>query len=442
MVSIVDELPGNSEAIKRLRSEITLGARTSLPVLLLGETGSGKEVAAHLIHRLSTRSSQPFVAINIAAIPDSLASAEIVGYGKGAFTGATESKPGLLERANEGTVFLDEIAEASLDLQSLLLSVLETNSVRRLGEGSSLNLNVRLLSATNRDLDEAVEAGAFRADLANRLSAVRIRIPPLRERQEEIPALAEHMLTEISKRVGKQFVLTEKAAKRLQQYTFPGNFRELHNILERAAIYSPDGSIDEGQISLPTRTRAKRRRPSATVQLQAARSEAEGLKRELESVRARSIPAQPIWQGRGFVTFHDYCFVLMPFGDTRDLQAVYRDHVKPVLERCGLRCERADDIYDVTGVMQSVWEGINKARIVVADLTERNANVFYELGIAHTLGKPVIMLAQSIDSVPFDLRHLRCIVYSYTPRGARMLEENLERTIRTVLSGSAEFGRT
>ena len=173
-----------------------------------------------------------------------------------------------------------------------------------------------------------------------------------------------------------------------------------------------------------------------------ARHQIELLQTELEAIRATSIAAQPIWQGRGFPTRYDYCFVLMPFGDVRDLQAVYRDHVKAVIERCGLRCERADDIYDVTGVMQSVWEGINRARLVVADLTERNPNVFYELGIAHTLGKPVIMLTQSIDFVPFDLRHLRCIEYSYTPRGADQLEQALERTIKTVLSSAADLGTT
>jgi hypothetical protein len=130
----------------------------------------------------------------------------------------------------------------------------------------------------------------------------------------------------------------------------------------------------------------------------------------------------------------------MPFADTSDVQKVYRDHVKPVLESvCGLRCERADDIYDINGVMQSVWEGINRARLVVADLTGKNPNVFYELGIAHTLGKPVIILTQSMEFVPFDLRHLRCIVYEYKPRSITKLETALENTVKRVLSGSLGF---
>jgi hypothetical protein len=127
----------------------------------------------------------------------------------------------------------------------------------------------------------------------------------------------------------------------------------------------------------------------------------------------------------------------MPFSDAADVQRVYRDHVRPILQdRCGLRCERADDIYDISGVMQSVWEGINRAQLVIADLTQRNSNVFYELGIAHTLGKPVIMLTQSMDFVPFDLRHLRCIVYEYKPATIGNFERILERTVRTVLSSA------
>jgi hypothetical protein len=201
----------------------------------------------------------------------------------------------------------------------------------------------------------------------------------------------------------------------------------------------PGPTIDVKALDLPTISSPKRRPALGTVRLEAAHRQIAGLQKEFDALRATSINAQPIWQGKRFRTWHDYCFVLMPFGDIHHLQTVYQDHVKAIIERCGLRCERADDIYDVSGVMQSVWEGINRARVVVADLTERNANVFYELGIAHTLGKPVIMLSQSIDFVPFDLRHLRCIVYTYTPRGATQLEQALERTMKTLLSNSADL---
>jgi hypothetical protein len=243
----------------------------------------------------------------------------------------------------------------------------------------------------------------------------------------------------ISARLGRSLMLAPKAVEALQRYSFPGNFRELENLLQRAALTVSSHTIGVSALNLPVIPSLKRQRERTTPRREAARREVEVLKRELDAVRSVSINAQPIWQGRRFRTRHDYCFVLMPFVEISDLQAVYRDHVKSVIERSGLRCERADDIYDVSGVMQSVWEGINRARLVVADLTERNANVFYELGIAHTLGKPVIMLSQSIDFVPFDLRHLRCIVYTYTPRGAIQLEQALERTIKTALSNAADL---
>jgi len=165
--------------------------------------------------------------------------------------------------------------------------------------------------------------------------------------------------------------------------------------------------------------------------------------RDLEQlVRGAAKPREfrryvPLWGDSQVDVEDDYCFVLMPFGEDLDLQKVYRNHVKPVVEtRCSLRCERADDIYDIAGVMQSVWDGINRARVVVAELTGRNPNVFYELGVAHTLGKPVVMLSQSIDDVPSDLRHLRCILYRYRPDAIGSFENALEKTIKSVLARS------
>ena len=174
------------------------------------------------------------------------------------------------------------------------------------------------------------------------------------------------------------------------------------------------------------------------------RSDDESLRRDIATVRAElnaihrsTIVANPIWEGRRFSSEVDYCFVLMPFADKNDMQTVYTDHIKPVIEkRCHLRCERADDIHDISGVMQSVWESINRARIVIAEMTDRNPNVFYELGIAHTLGKPVIMITQSMDYVPFDLKHLRCIVYEFKPGAIDRFKESLEKTIRRVLSST------
>jgi len=206
-------------------------------------------------------------------------------------------------------------------------------------------------------------------------------------------------------------------------------------MIERSIIISSGDKITLKDITIPQRTKTiPKPDPLSLI------SEIDNLKSELDNIRNNSINASPIWEGRNFPTESDYCFILMPFADTSDVQKVYRDHVKPVLEsRCGLRCERADDIYDISGVMQSVWEGINRARLVVADLTGKNANVFYELGIAHTLGKPVIVLTQSMEFVPFDLRHLRCIVYEYKPRSITKLETALENTVKRVLSGSLGF---
>jgi sigma54-dependent transcription regulator len=440
MPSLVDQLlPGDSDLLQVVREEILQAAQLSVPVLLLGETGTGKEVAARLIHELSGRSEHPFVAVNLAALPRSLAAAQLIGHAKGAFTGADRDRQGFFEIANSGTLFLDEIAEATQETQIILLRMLEEKSVRRLGESTARRIDARVIAATSTDITALVSAGSFRAGLFYRLSSVQIRIPALRERRADIPALASLALTRLSSRFGKEHTLTADAVEALLQYSFPGNFRELESILARAALRTTKVAIDVSALDLPRTPTRRRKRSTAASRLEAETRQLQLLQREVDLLRATRIAAQPIWQGRGFVVQHDYCFVLMPFAEERDLQVIYSDHLRPVVERCGLRCERADDIYDISGVMQSVWEGINKARVVIADLTGRNANVFYELGIAHTLGKPVIMLTQAIDFIPFDLRHLRCIVYSYTPPGAAQLERALERTIRTVLSAALDL---
>jgi hypothetical protein len=205
------------------------------------------------------------------------------------------------------------------------------------------------------------------------------------------------------------------------------------NVITRACLLSRGSSIDGTDLALdPIRPR-----PAAEQLVHELTSRLEDAKRKFNALEARTIIAAPIWQGRRFTTQPDLCFVLMPFADVFDTQKVYSEYVKPTVEACGLRCLRADDVYGVSGVMQSIWEAINQSRVIIADVTGRNANVFYELGIAHTLGKPVVIMTQSMNDVPFDLKHLRCIVYEYKPRTIERFQDSLTKTLTMVLETPA-----
>src|ERR1700733_7521468 len=223
MASLTEELPGNSELINRARAQIEFAAKTDLPVLLLGETGTGKEVAARLVHHLSARRERPFVSVNMAAMPSSLVASELIGHARGAFTGAVSNRIGLFQKANGGSIFLDEIGEAPKDVQSLLISLLETSSVRPLGSADDFRLDVRVITATNRDMESLTENGEFRPDLYNRIAAMLIRLPPLRERPDDIPDLAERILANLALRTHRTVSLAPGAIKALQRYEFPGN---------------------------------------------------------------------------------------------------------------------------------------------------------------------------------------------------------------------------
>ena len=426
---------GNSNTIRQIREIILKSASNDSSVLITGETGTGKELIAKAIHYSSSRSQNAFVLLNLAALPSNLAETELLGYSKGAFTGAVKDKAGLFEVAHHGTIFLDEIGEASNKIQQLILNLIEKKELRRLGENKVRPIDVRMIAASNSEVNDLARGGRVRPDLLLQLATILIHIPPLRQRKKDIPVLIDHFLTRYKRQYRKRIEITDEALSALKKYDYPGNIRELENIIERSIVTSTGYRITLEDIGIPQeRETIPKPDPLALF------SEIDNLKSELDNIRNNSINACPIWEGRNFPTESDYCFILMPFTDTSDVQKVYRDHVKPVLESgCGLRCERADDIYDINGVMQSVWEGINRARLVVADLTGKNPNVFYELGIAHTLGKPVIILTQSMEFVPFDLRHLRCIVYEYKPRSITKLETALENTVKRVLSGSLGF---
>ncbi|MEK7331257.1 MAG: sigma-54 dependent transcriptional regulator [Candidatus Eisenbacteria bacterium] len=228
---------GQSPAIATLLADIRRLAPSQAKVLITGENGAGKDLVAEAIHRLSKRADKPFVKLNCAAIPKDLVESELFGYEKGAFTGAMQRKAGRLERADKGTLFLDEIGDLSAESQAKLLRALETGEVDRIGATDTIKVDVRIVSATNKDLGEAMESGEFRRDLFYRLNGVPLHVPPLRERRADVPLIANHFLAQACAaegRPGKR--LTPEALAVLEEYRWPGNVRELRNLMERAAI--------------------------------------------------------------------------------------------------------------------------------------------------------------------------------------------------------------
>jgi len=231
------EILGSSLAVEHLRREIGLVAGSDFTVLVLGETGVGKELAVRAIHAASLRRNAPLLYLNCAALPEGLAESELFGHTKGAFTGAVRDRPGKFEVADGGTLFLDEIGELPLSIQPKLLRAVQEGEVRRIGSGRTVRVNVRLLAATNRNLEEEVREGRFRADLFHRLSVYPLVVPPLRERREDIPLLAGHFCEAIQRRLGLGPVrLDSDALGLLRRYPWPGNVRELENVLSRAIL--------------------------------------------------------------------------------------------------------------------------------------------------------------------------------------------------------------
>jgi two-component system response regulator PilR (NtrC family) len=240
-------LIGRSPAIQMVKETIEKVASYDINVLIVGESGTGKDIVARTIHRLSNRADRPFIAINCASLPAELLESELFGYKKGAFTGATADKKGLIEEADGGTLFLDEIGEMPMPLQAKLLRFLETKKIRPLGSVKEIDVDVRIISATNKNLEEEIEKGNFREDLYYRLSTITIKMPSLKERKEDIPLLVENILKELKKKYGKEIdEISPEFLNYLMQYDYKGNIRELKNILEKAVILS------EGrELSLP-----------------------------------------------------------------------------------------------------------------------------------------------------------------------------------------------
>ncbi|MEK7741767.1 MAG: sigma-54 dependent transcriptional regulator, partial [Nitrospirota bacterium] len=239
------KLVGESQKIRDLREQMEMAARSNSRVLIFGESGTGKEVAARLLHEKSPRDGKPFVEVNCAAIPQELIESELFGHEKGSFTGAFEKKNGKFELADGGTLFLDEIGDMSLQTQAKVLRVIETQEFQRVGGNKNINVDVRIIAATNKDLREEVKKGSFREDLFFRLNVIPLFVPPLRERKEDIPLLVEYFLDSLAAEYGKppRKILPE-ALKYLQSYDWPGNVRELKNVIERLVIMTPSNIID------------------------------------------------------------------------------------------------------------------------------------------------------------------------------------------------------
>jgi DNA-binding NtrC family response regulator len=244
----LDPFLGVSRAIQELREVAEKVARSDSPVLIQGETGSGKGVLAHWLHLESNRSQSSFVDLNCAGLPRDLLESELFGHDKGAFTGAVQAKLGLFDAAHKGTLFLDEIGDIDIAVQPKMLKVLEEKRFRRLGDIKDRVVDVRLIAATHRDLAGMVRKGSFRDDLYFRINALPISLPPLRERREDIPLLARNLLLQLSKDMGKKVEITAAALEKLRDYAWPGNIRELRNVLERALLLGSSSVLDPASV--------------------------------------------------------------------------------------------------------------------------------------------------------------------------------------------------
>jgi formate hydrogenlyase transcriptional activator len=281
-----DGVIGRSSALTSRLEALGRVAPTDSTVLLTGETGTGKELMARALHRRSRRAGHPLVAVNLAAIPETLVPSELFGHEPGAFTGAVQRRIGRFELADRATLFLDEVGELTPDMQIALLRVLQEGEFERLGGSQTRRVDFRLIAATNQNLDQAVEKGRFRADLFYRLSVFPIDMPPLRERRDDIPLLAEYFLRRVASRLNKQFAGIEPdSMQRLQDFSWPGNIRQLQNVIEHSAIL-----CDEARLRIPadlTMERPGISKSTSTLDAALHQNEMEMIRQALEEAQGR-----------------------------------------------------------------------------------------------------------------------------------------------------------
>ena len=285
----VREIIGNSEAIKQVREQLRLVAPTPASVLITGENGTGKELVARALHFFSRRSHRPFVEVNCAAIPEDLIESELFGHEKGAFTGATSRRQGKFDLAHEGTLFLDEIGDMSLKTQAKILRILEEQRFERVGGGRPIQVDVRVVAATNKNLEEEIAKGTFREDLYHRINVIPLNVPTLRERREDIPLLAQHFLKELAQENNApEKILTPQALEVLSAQPWPGNVRELRNLVWRLFLLTAKPVIDVDDLPLDSEAAAGPHRDVSLLfhmpdfREARARFEREFLKRKLE----------------------------------------------------------------------------------------------------------------------------------------------------------------
>jgi len=245
-----DNIVGHTQAMRRVFDQVSQVSKWNTTVLIRGESGTGKELIANAIHYNSPRSGDPFIKLNCAALPDNLLESELFGHEKGAFTGAVNQRKGRFEQADGGTIFLDEIGEITPAFQAKLLRVLQEGEFERIGGTKTLKVDVRVVAATNKNLEQEVEEGEFREDLYYRLNVMPIYLPSLHERVEDIPDLSAYLVDKIARQQGRKLTLSDSAVRVLMRYNWPGNVRELENCLERAAVMCSDGNIDAQAIGL------------------------------------------------------------------------------------------------------------------------------------------------------------------------------------------------